>query len=70
MSGKIYFEEFGSPKVLKYTEETVPEPGDGEVTIANRAIGVNPVDWKIVAGYLKDHAPCSSPPFRATKRRA
>lgn len=61
MSARIHFEEYGSPKVLGFGEETVPEPGEGEVRIANRAISVNPVDWKIIAGYLKDAAPLEFP---------
>jgi len=31
------------------------------VTIVNRAISVNPVDWKVVAGYLKEHRPVQFP---------
>lgn len=61
MSARIYFQEYGSPKVLAYGEETLPEPGSGEVRIANRAISVNPVDWMIVAGYLKEFAPLEFP---------
>lgn len=61
MSARVYFEEYGSPKVLQYGEESLPEPGEGEVRIVNRAISVNPVDWKIVAGHLKDHAPVEFP---------
>lgn len=61
MSARIYFEEYGSPKVLQLGEETAPEPGEGEVRIVNRAISVNPVDWKILAGYLKDAAPLEFP---------
>ncbi len=61
MSAKIYFEEYGSPTVLVQAEETVGEPGAGEVRIVNRAISVNPVDWKVVAGYLKDFVPLQLP---------
>ncbi|KJE21406.1 Zn-dependent oxidoreductase, NADPH:quinone reductase [Frankia torreyi] len=61
MSVKIYFEEYGSPTVLVQAEETVGEPGAGEVRIVNRAISVNPVDWKVVAGYLKDFVPLQLP---------
>jgi len=61
MSGRIDFDTYGSPKVLKYTDETVPEPGEGEVRIVARAISVNPVDWKTVAGYLKANRPLEFP---------
>jgi NADPH:quinone reductase-like Zn-dependent oxidoreductase len=61
MSIKIYFEEYGSPKVLQHVDETLPEPGEGQVQIVNRAISVNPVDWKVVAGHLKDFLPLEFP---------
>jgi NADPH:quinone reductase-like Zn-dependent oxidoreductase len=61
MSEKVYFEEYGSPKVLRHTDESLPAPGEGQVRIVNRAISVNPVDWKIVAGHLKAHLPLELP---------
>lgn len=61
MSAQVFFQEYGSPKVLQHGDESLPEPGEGEVRIANRAISVNPIDWKIVAGYLKEHAPVEFP---------
>lgn len=50
MSTTIWFRQLGGDDVLEIVEAGVPSPGPGEVTIANLAIGVNPVDWKIVAG--------------------
>src|SRR5205814_3164075 len=43
--------------------ETVarPEPGEGEVQVRVRAAGVNPIDWKFRAGYLKEFAPLELP---------
>ncbi|WP_170870207.1 alcohol dehydrogenase catalytic domain-containing protein, partial [Pseudomonas aeruginosa] len=39
----------------------LPTPGPGEVLVANRAIALNPVDWKIVewghAAWSQDHVP-------------
>jgi NADPH:quinone reductase-like Zn-dependent oxidoreductase len=61
MSAKIFFEKYGSPKVLREADDTLPEPGAGQVRIANRAISVNPVDWKVVAGYLKEFLPLELP---------
>jgi NADPH:quinone reductase-like Zn-dependent oxidoreductase len=61
MSITIYFEEYGSPKVLRYREETLTAPGSGEVRIANKAVSVNPADWKIVAGYLREFRPSQFP---------
>jgi NADPH:quinone reductase len=41
---------FGGPEVLSVVDEAVRPPGDGEVTIRVRAIGVNPVDYKLYSG--------------------
>ena len=43
--------EFGGPDVLTLEEFEVPAPGPGEVTIDVRAVGVNPTDFKRVAGF-------------------
>jgi D-arabinose 1-dehydrogenase-like Zn-dependent alcohol dehydrogenase len=40
----IVVRQFGDPSVLRYEETPDPEPGDGEVRIAVRAAGTNPVD--------------------------
>ncbi|HET6508046.1 MAG TPA: NADP-dependent oxidoreductase [Baekduia sp.] len=43
-------EQFGAPaEVLKLVEAEVPPPGPGEVTIAVRAAGLNPADYKRMA---------------------
>jgi NADPH:quinone reductase-like Zn-dependent oxidoreductase len=40
-------EQFGAPQdVLQLVDAEVPEPGPGEVTIAVRAAGMNPADYK------------------------
>jgi NADPH:quinone reductase len=38
--------DFGGPEVLHLSEVDVPTPGPGEVTIAVRAAGMNPADYK------------------------
>ncbi len=38
--------DFGGPEVLQLREVDVPSPGPGEVTIAVRAAGMNPADYK------------------------
>ncbi len=38
--------DFGGPEVLQLREVEVPPPGRGEVTIAVRASGMNPADYK------------------------
>ncbi|WP_273786567.1 zinc-binding dehydrogenase [Brucella intermedia] len=40
--------ETGAPDVLRLEERPRPKPGRGEALVHNRAIGLNPVDWKFV----------------------
>lgn len=44
---------YGGPEVLRYEDAPRPEPAAGEVLVRVHAAAVNPVDWKIRAGYLK-----------------
>ena len=46
--------EYGGPEVLKYEEAPRPRPGQGEVLVRIRAAGVNPVDWKVREGRMKE----------------
>ncbi len=48
----IYYENYGGPEVLKYGEMPEPKVGPDSVLIEVAAASVNPVDWKITAGYL------------------
>jgi NADPH:quinone reductase-like Zn-dependent oxidoreductase len=52
MATVIVATAFGGPEVLSVVEQDVPEPGPGQVTIQVRAVGVNPVDVKVVAGFF------------------
>jgi hypothetical protein len=45
-------DEFGGPVALMTLP--IPEIGAGEVLIRVRAAGVNPFDWKVADGVLKD----------------
>lgn len=48
----VAVEEFGGQANLK--DAPVPEPAAGEVLVRVRAAGVNPFDWKVADGVLKD----------------
>lgn len=52
---------YGGPEVLRFEDAPRPTPGSGELLIRVRAAAVNPIDWKIRAGYLKDYAPMPLP---------
>ncbi|MBZ5733320.1 NADP-dependent oxidoreductase [Nocardioides sp. TRM66260-LWL] len=41
---------YGGPEVLALTDVALPSPGPGEIEVAVRAAGVNPVDAKIRSG--------------------
>ncbi|HEX9227721.1 MAG TPA: NADP-dependent oxidoreductase [Arthrobacter sp.] len=48
----ITYSAYGNPDVLELTEQPMPKVGPGMVLVKVRAAAVNPVDWKIMAGYL------------------
>ena len=43
---------FGGPEVLSVVNQEVPDLGAGEVRMAVRAAGINPVDWKRYGGMM------------------
>jgi NADPH:quinone reductase-like Zn-dependent oxidoreductase len=45
---------YGGPEMLTCTEAPRPRCGPGEVLVQVHAAGVNPVDWKIREGHLKE----------------
>ncbi len=55
MSRVVVASAFGGPEVLRVVQVGVASPGPGEVSIAVRAAGVNPVDVKSYAGREKGH---------------
>jgi NADPH:quinone reductase-like Zn-dependent oxidoreductase len=50
MALKMMAAGYGTPDQVRPYDVDVPEPGPGEVTIDVRAAGVNPADFKAVAG--------------------
>ncbi|MGW3088297.1 NADP-dependent oxidoreductase [Streptomyces sp. NPDC001108] len=47
------FTRYGGPETEALAEQDKPVPGPGELLVAVRAAGVNPVDWKLRTGYVR-----------------
>lgn len=50
MSRTVVATAYGGPEVLEVIDQDVPPPGPGEVVVEMRAIGVNPIDYKLYSG--------------------
>jgi len=50
MARAVVYREIGGPEVLSLEDVPDAEPGAGEVVVAVRAAGVNPIDWKLRSG--------------------
>lgn len=61
MSLTVQFSEYGNTDVLSVVDVPPPTPGPGQVRLAVRAAGVNPIDWKILRGYMSQVMPLDLP---------
>ncbi len=57
----LRFHEYGGPEVLTIDAIPVTEPGPGEVLVRVSGSGINPVDWKIREGQMKEQMPLQFP---------
>jgi NADPH:quinone reductase-like Zn-dependent oxidoreductase len=57
----IRIHNYGGPEVLKYEDAPRPQPQAGEVLVRVHAAGVNPIDWKVREGEMKDFWPHEFP---------
>lgn len=57
----VIFAEYGAPSVLEVVETERPEPGPGQVRVAVRAAGVNPIDVKLRSGIMSGGEPLAAP---------
>ena len=58
----LRYDRYGPPDVLRVDELPEPSPPTGCAKIRVHAVGLNPVDWKIVAGHLRLLPLFRSPP--------
>ena len=57
----VTFADYGPPEVLRVADAEEPHPGEGQIRIAVRAAGVNPIDWKARSGVMREMMPLSFP---------
>lgn len=57
----IRIHEYGDASTLKLEDAPRRSAGDDQILVRIRDAGVNPIDWKIRQGYLKDLRPASFP---------
>ncbi|MFF0970051.1 NADP-dependent oxidoreductase [Streptomyces sp. NPDC003703] len=58
---KVSFAEFGGPDVLRLLDAEEPHAGPGQIRVAVRAAGVNPVDWRVREGQILAAHPLELP---------
>jgi NADPH:quinone reductase-like Zn-dependent oxidoreductase len=57
----IVYERFGGPEVLGLGEVAQPRAGAGEVRVRIAAAAVNPIDWRIRSGSMRERFPTVLP---------
>ncbi|WP_035722402.1 NADP-dependent oxidoreductase [Gracilibacillus boraciitolerans] len=57
----IVIEQYGGKEELKLQELDKPTPGENQVVVKLHATSINPIDWKLREGYLKEMLPFEFP---------
>ena len=57
----VVLHEYGDPDQLKYEDAADPSPGGDEIVIRAAAASINPVDYKLRSGALKQYMPLELP---------
>jgi NADPH:quinone reductase-like Zn-dependent oxidoreductase len=57
----VVLHEYGGPNKLKYEEVADPVAGTGQVLVRVTASSVNPIDYKLRSGAMKDYMPLELP---------
>lgn len=52
---------YGGPECIQLDDVPVPTPGRSQVLVAVSAVGMNPFDWKIREGHVRDFVPLQLP---------
>lgn len=53
----LQYAEYGEPSVLRVVDVNEPHAGPGQIRVAVKAVGINPVDWKLRKGVYKAGLP-------------
>jgi NADPH:quinone reductase-like Zn-dependent oxidoreductase len=56
----VQFEQFGGPEVLEVVELSDPQPAEDQIRVSVRAVGVNPIDWKMRSGAMGGELPMTT----------
>jgi NADPH:quinone reductase-like Zn-dependent oxidoreductase len=57
----VQFSEYGGPDVLQVADVEEPHAGAGQIRVAVKGAGVNPVDWKLRSGMMREVMPVEMP---------
>src|SRR6478609_4482436 len=57
MARTVQFSEYGGTDVLAAVDAPALTAGPGQVRIEVRAAGINPIDWKIMRGFMREMIP-------------
>ena len=57
----VLLDDYGPASALRYGDVADPVPGEGEVLVRVAAASVNPIDFKIRSGSVKDRMPVEMP---------
>ncbi|MDP9294537.1 MAG: NADP-dependent oxidoreductase [Actinomycetota bacterium] len=57
----VQFSEYGGPDVLHVADVEEPHAGAGQIRVAVKGAGVNPVDWKLRSGMMREAMPVDMP---------
>jgi NADPH:quinone reductase-like Zn-dependent oxidoreductase len=61
MTRTVQFSEYGGTDGLKVVDTRPLTAGPGQVRLAMRAAGINPVDWKMMQGQMREMIPLALP---------